>query len=320
MDENLVGYLLNALDPDARQQVEHDLDSDPEAGRRLELLRQALAPLAADRENIEPPPGLAGRTLARVADHAGRDLPHAPAPLRSRAVALGRPWWRRADVLVAASLLVFAAGLAIPGILELRYQHALVACQNNLRQFFTGLKSYSEQHQNNFPNVANAAPAPRNVAGLVVPILVSSGALPRDTSIRCPGDGVPELASLTLDRVLTMSDEEFQREVNRLACCYAYSLGYRNGDGVTGPRFDPNEPNEELPLMSDRPPADPTAGNSPNHGGRGQNVLYADGHVRFCTGRGVGFGGDDIFVNKANKVGAGLDARDAVLGCSRARP
>jgi len=64
MDPDLLGYLLNALAPEEQRQVEAYLASDPEARQRLRLLRQALAPLETDRDAIEPPPGLAARTLA----------------------------------------------------------------------------------------------------------------------------------------------------------------------------------------------------------------------------------------------------------------
>src|SRR5262245_41376133 len=108
MDENLVGYLLNALDPEAHRRVEEQLSADAAARERLALLRRALQPLAADRDPPEPPPGLRVRTLALVAEHACRkpaEPPRAPA-LRT---AGGRAtWWRRADVLVAAGLLLTA--------------------------------------------------------------------------------------------------------------------------------------------------------------------------------------------------------------------
>jgi prepilin-type processing-associated H-X9-DG protein len=71
--------------------------------------------------------------------------------------------------------------------------------------------------------------------------------------------------------------------------------------------------------MADRPPPEGIANNSINHGGAGQNVLFADGHAVFLTSR-MFAGADDIFANNAGKVAAGLDPRDIVLGHSAARP
>jgi hypothetical protein len=67
MDENLVGYLLQSLDPETQAQVEDYLHSHPEAQARLERLRQALEPLAANNEEVAAPPGLWVRTLAHIA-------------------------------------------------------------------------------------------------------------------------------------------------------------------------------------------------------------------------------------------------------------
>jgi prepilin-type processing-associated H-X9-DG protein len=318
MDENLIGYLLDALDPETQREVEAYLHRDPRGRQRLAELRQALAPLAADRDTIEPPPTLVVRTLARVAEHCSRELPRAPAAL-GRGGAGSRPFWRRADALVAASILLVAVGLGVTGLLGFRESHDLVACQNNLREFYQALWHYSEQHHGQFPNVADSRP--RDVAGLVVPILTSAGQLPRGATYRCPASSEQAAPTLTLEQVRDLTDEEFQRLAPRLACCYGYSLGYRDADGVChGPRFDPADPNAQLPLMSDCPPVDLALGNSRNHGGRGQNVLFMDGHVRFCTTRNVGVNGDDIFVNWDNRVEAGRDALDTVLGRSNAHP
>src|SRR5262245_56575572 len=99
-DEDLLGYALRALDPEAERELDIYLAGSPEARRRLELFRQALEPLAADRQEEAPPPGLAVRTLARVAEYCCRELPKAPAVSAAPAAPSGRRWWRRADVLV----------------------------------------------------------------------------------------------------------------------------------------------------------------------------------------------------------------------------
>src|SRR4051794_37136109 len=120
MDENLVGYLLNALDPETQRQVETYLHKEPGARQKLDTLRRAVEPLAADKEPAEPPAGLAFRTLARVAEYRCRPLPQAPEPTPTQIGPPARRWWRRADVLVAACLLVVVGGVGLPGLLALR--------------------------------------------------------------------------------------------------------------------------------------------------------------------------------------------------------
>jgi prepilin-type N-terminal cleavage/methylation domain-containing protein/prepilin-type processing-associated H-X9-DG protein len=55
-------------------------------------------------------------------------------------------------------------------------------------------------------------------------------------------------------------------------------------------------------------------GNSRNHEGRGQNVLYADGHVTWERTTTCGMNGDDIYTNKSGVVqGSPVDATDSIL-------
>src|SRR5438270_584026 len=99
MDDNLLGYLLNALDPDTHRDVSHYLHDHPEARTRLDRLRRALTPLEDDRDGIEPPHGLAERTVARVAEFRS-NLPRAPVTPAGQSAALRWGGWRRADALV----------------------------------------------------------------------------------------------------------------------------------------------------------------------------------------------------------------------------
>jgi len=89
---------------------------------------------------------------------------------------------------------------------------------------------------------------------------------------------------------------------------------------VQGLRKDDDQPQALTPLMADAPFLPLSEANSGNHGGTGQNVLYMDGHVAYCTHRLVGYERDDIFRSRDNKVGAGVNRYDAVLGQSDACP
>jgi prepilin-type processing-associated H-X9-DG protein len=328
MDENLVGYLLNAIDPDTHRRVDDYLRGHPEARGRLELLRGALAPLAADREPVAPPPGLWVNTLARVAEYRCRNLPFAPPP-GSRSAVPSRSWWRRPDALVAAAILLVTVSLVSPALQKLRHRHYQVeACKNNLRLFHQAVTAYCDLHNNQLPMVQ--AEPPCNVAGVFVPILNQAGVLRPEISVSCPSREHRPPACQSLDDlrdVWRTRPDEFYRYSASLTTCYAYSLGYRDEAGrLHGLRRDPGQSHQDfLPILADRPPFDQrdpavTDGNSRNHGGDGQNVLYLDGHARFCTTRTVGVGGDDIYVNRRRQVAAGLDRDDTVLAASAARP
>lgn len=306
------------------REVEAYLQAHPEARQELAQLRQALEPLAADQEAPPPPAFLTERTLAKVAEAMCAqepplsELPKAP-PIPPRSLSGGRTWWRRADMLVAASLLITAVGIALVVLGRMRGPSSaamIVECKNNLREFFTSLQEYRDVNKR-FPDVAEEAP--RDVAGMVVPILSEAGTLSESVTIRCPGIGAPLSCPFTLDALRKMTDADFRMHSPSLSMCYAYSLGYREGDMMHGPADGAESAFSQTPIMADRPPAEGVLANSINHGGAGQNVLFADGHVHFLAERSYGRD-SDIFLNRNNVVAAGLDAGDFVLGFSAARP
>jgi hypothetical protein len=353
MEENLVGYLLNALDDPTHQQVEAYLRSHPAAQQRLESLRKALGPLTADKDEIAPPAGLAFRTLAKVAEYRCRAVPEPPAaPPTGFGASSERRWWGRIDMLVAACILLVLGGLTWQSTAVLRATSARLGCADNLRLFHQALMSYSDVRGGELPGVPlqrhpldpvqiipqpgempavqpQPLPSRNNVAGIFVVQLRESGCLAPLTpgvTIRCPGNGdrvLPTISFQDLDSAMTT--EEFDQLAKRLAGCYAYSLGYRDpSDNHCGLRRDLDQPDlylPRVPIMADRPAILPGGGrgNTPNHKG-GQNVLFLAGNVRFCSTPDVGIEGDNIYLNKEGKVGAGINRWDTVLGCSADKP
>ncbi len=55
--EQLVGYLLNAVEPDEHKQVETHLASDESLRQDLNTLQWGLLPLKVDADHHEPPAG-----------------------------------------------------------------------------------------------------------------------------------------------------------------------------------------------------------------------------------------------------------------------
>ncbi|MBY0525467.1 MAG: hypothetical protein K2R98_18820 [Gemmataceae bacterium] len=320
MEENLVGYLFNSLDPEVQREVENYLSANPDAQRKLDTLRQALEPLAADKDGEDAPPGMVFRTLARVAEYRCRPLPQAPEPPPAQLAPVGRRWYRRPDILIAASLLIVVGGVSFPGIAHLRGLQSREACANNLHLFHEAMNRYTDTHGEDLPRLGTRAP--RNVAGLFVPVLHDAGVLPEDVTLRCPANGPSRSPRYTMQQLQDMSDEEFNQVAQKIGGCYAYPLGYHDQTGeYCGVKRDRTEMNNGLlPVMADRPlvRGENDRDNSPNH--NGQNVLYMGGHVRFCKNPNAGIENDHIFLNKHGKVAAGVDRWDTVLGCSEDRP
>jgi len=302
---DLVGYLLNALEPAERDAVEAQLRTNPAAREQLQELEQALVPLAWDAE-VDLPSGLVDRTLAQL-------------PLEKPSLAVGWPRRRLAEFAVAAALLLTVTGLVaawVGRLHGLRDQDGgvirLVECRDNLQKLFVPLRTYADAHGGHFPNVAVAAESPRNNGLLVYPLLQDSKLLPTDVGYGKGGAGLKEIQA--------MDAAAYQAWAEKMKGYYAYSLGHKVGGQIVSLKIHEGTPTSLLPLMADMPPANAALGNSPFHGGSGQHVLYADGHVTFAQARDVGFERDDIYVNRGGLVAAGHDWKDAVLSAGAIAP
>jgi len=228
--------------------------------------------------------------------------------------------WRRVDELVAAALLLLVGGLGVVWLARARVDHHVVACADNLRQFHQALSAYADNNHDQFPAVG--AEHPKNFAGSFVAALNEARVMPAGLSVGCPGDPPQPPSAVTFDALARLNADDFQSVTRSLAGCYAYSLGYLEpgGGGLFGLT---RSMDGRLPIMADAPagdgPYEVRPGNSANHEGKGQNVLFIDGHVEFRPTRSVALD-DDIYLNTAGRVAAGRGSRDTVLGRSDARP
>jgi hypothetical protein len=322
MEEHLVGYLMNSLEPEEHQQVEQYLQEHPEAQQRLDLLKRSLEPLSADQDTIEPPHHMCFRTIARIAEFSCRTLPPAPeiVPAAEAPPAALTPWYRRADVLVAASLFIAVLGVGVPGISQFRSFQDRKACANNLMQYHQVLTAYADGHDGNYPGFGLTPP--HDVAGMYLPILQEAGFDLTKVKTCCPAVRDGHYDGYTATNLRQQSPEEFDKLAPKLSRCYAYSLGYRdpvNGQHMGLRRGQAGDlSNDAIPIMADRPAGiGDNRTNSDNHGG-GQNVLYMGGNVQFHTTPTIN--DDHIYRNKDGKVAAGHDRYDAVLGNSEDRP
>jgi hypothetical protein len=293
MDLDLVGYLFGLLDPAERDRTEAALRSDADARARLERLRATMSPLAAARADVVPPIGLAERTLDRVAPYM-RD--HHPVPARRVTPPGTEPVfapsrWRQIDVAVAACILIVVGGLGVAGAGKVQQRYDRTTCQNNMRHLHQAFVGYGAVNDGWLPRVSDRPP--NNVAGAFVPILIEARQL--------PPHGVP-----TCPTVVVVAAQA-------PAGGYAYTLGFRRPDGnLQGLRRSPAGDTDLLPMLADR--------RLPAGHHSGHNVLFVGGNVRFCTTPKVGVDGDDIFVNVAEAVAAGLHPLDSVLADGNTPP
>jgi hypothetical protein len=221
-------------------------------------------------------------------------------------------------------LLIISSLLLLPLLTRANRAAKQIQCQNNLRGMFTALMSYGDAHNGELPKVEEDAP--RNFAGMFVPVLYQDGLL-NGVSMSCPANGgtpaqpvsVQELAELYQNN--RPKYEQLTREV---AGCYAYALGYRSDGRLYGLRRGTGQ-DDITPIVADRPPFDRQddsmllQANSPNHGGLGQNVLYLSGNVRWAVDRKAGPNDKDIYLNNKCELKPGLSPLDVVLASSGVR-
>jgi prepilin-type processing-associated H-X9-DG protein len=312
VEENILGHLLNANDAETQAEVERLLANDPSARRQRDLLKLALAPLSASREPAPPASDLWRRTLEKVAEEIVAREGHAPRPAscepKRYACSIKPPSASftsctasegatttpaRRNVLAGLALACSFAALMLPAIVYVRAQSQQVACQNSMQTFYQSLAQYSDTNDGNFPQVAKG----ENVSHMAQTLRMA-GYLAPSEKLHCPSNG--------------------EKDSTVLLANYAYCLGYRGPDGALHGLKRGTE-DGLLPILADAPLRE-TAKTIPVNHKRGQNVLFNDGHVRFCTTALVGVQGDDIFRNEQGLVGAGLHKFDSVLGCAYEQP
>jgi hypothetical protein len=314
MRDDYLGYLLNAVDEGQRERIARRAAADPAVAHDLEILRRALEPLAADREEFEPPAGLAARTCALV-ERRAQELLVEPAR-ESAGSGRSHGAWRLVDAVVAMGLVAALALLLFPALLHSRNTANLQACQNNLAQIHAGLMKHANLHGDLLPVVpqkGNEAAAGVYAVRLFhdgymdssnpnVFLCASSPWGPKTESFRVPTRA--ELAAASGDKL-----REMQRTMGG---SYGYTLGHYVGDKYTPTR---NLARDRFVLMADAfdQDRDAASGCSSNHGGSGQNVLFEDGRVLYLTTSRIDGASEDFFRNDQNAFSAGLHVNDSVV-------
>jgi hypothetical protein len=217
-------------------------------------------------------------------------------------------------------VLVGAVCLFFPALSYSQFQSQVSACQNNLRLLGVALHDYSAiQADGSFPGPE--AEGNRASAGIYAPTLVSFRLVPDSQVFVCPS------LQLTREggqfRVPTLEELDAARGPNlasmqrTMGGDYGYNMGYTQGGKLMRPC---NSRRNHYVLLADAPSNLQPGRVSSNHRGRGQNVLYEDGHIQFIVELPSPHLADDPFHNREGWIAAGLDPDDVVLGASADRP
>jgi len=323
MRDDLVGYLLDALEPDEKVAIEAQLSRDPALQQDLEMLRRKLQLFEVDRAHYLPPAGLAERTCEFVNSRIEVALtPATPPPAR----------WRLVDFAVAAAIFLAASVLFLPALHQSRLAAGVTGCQNNLRELGRSLAQFANVNGGHFPSLVHGDG--QFPAGVYATKLSDNGLLGDASTVICPSSAqaaqVGQFRLPALDEIQNASRDRQTELFRSMGGSYGYNLGY-----LVDGRYHPTK-NLQRPtfaLMADAPDSEvrgatapargsamPASLSSLNHGRKGQNVLFEDGHVEFLQGCNAEGCPDNIFLNDRGQPTAGVHANDAVIGPSHAHP
>ena len=331
--EDLLGYVLGALDADQQQQVQQSIDQDPQIEDDLIEIKASLAPLELLENGSGSRPGLARRTCESLAILQKTEIgeatadPHPDEPALSPAsrrrptqsmnpeMATGtlRSSWSLNDLLVGVACAAVMVGLLFPAISYTRYHNNLAGCQKNMISLGSAFQSYSDIHDGQFvaiPTSGNCA-----VTGIFAPTLKAAGLL-SDDQLACPGSN--REAPVFIPSLQTIEGSQGERLAHyqqSMGGDYGYTMGYYVNDRYVPPT---DVGRSHFILCADKPSPMNEGFRSGNHGTVGQNCLFEDGHYQFVKGH--AYGNDPIYKNDFDMVAAGAHANDSVIGASHNTP
>ncbi|MGA2265954.1 MAG: hypothetical protein ABSH10_05930 [Phycisphaerae bacterium] len=298
-EQVLIDYLLGRCDQADLQAVRSRLEKDAEFRRLHQDVQNTLAALKFQTA-LSPPEGLADRTIARLRQVRATDALIARAEVGRRIVF--RPRVSLRDVVAVASVLLLAGFAYFFTIGRTNAAALRDRCLAQMGQIGRATQAYAHENDGSLP-ISSATMHPwlasagggvmSNSTGLFR--LVSTGYAPPEI-FQCPGTGGANHASFavqagmtdfpqgtfigysyqhTLGRGLSLNDPALKSVAGEMA------ILADSNPLFTGGRFQPQRLNNPL---------------SQNHGSKGQNVLYLDGHARWTNTANAGVKGNNIYL------------------------
>lgn len=340
--EDLLGYVLGALEAQEQSDVQQYIDENPQAEDELLELRHAMAPLEALDAFPRGRPGLARRTSELVAnlessrinasdldlqdvshDGVADDTDHEPATpgsifrFRQLAGRLEHPaTWSRTDMLAGIAFLAILSGILFPAISWSRYNSRVNACQHNLANVGLAMLQFSDIHGQ--ANIQIPGPNRLTATSAFAPNLLEAGLVENEAAFRCAGLVSEEAPRIpTRAQLANAKGSQLSELHRRMGGDYGYGMGYldHKSQAWHAPR---NDGSSHVVVIADLPSNELPGRKSINHNGRGQNLFFGDGHVAFVKGHTVG--NDAIYENDMGIVGPGVGPQDNVIAPSHLPP
>ncbi|MFO0899560.1 MAG: hypothetical protein U0836_19200 [Pirellulales bacterium] len=315
--DELVNYLLGALDEPDRLRVAARLEIDAEWREEYWRLRRCFDALEEDNEEHQPPPGLTASTCDFVAQAAESGALSMAS--RMEGPPPGSVRWTMVDAAMAAGVFIAASLLLFPAMMHSKLVAELDSCKNNLMQLGVGYAQYANFFHGIMP--AASASGNRALAGMAPLALSNFGYLNNDHAVLCPGDekAVDQLRErksfklpllIEIDRADLVKLQSLRKQLGS----YGYGLGIVIHGRYVPPRM---RGRQHYAIAADSPGCPLTGRPTRNHGGKVTNVLFEDLHVESLTD---GLVLESSFHNYKDEVAAGLELDDACIACPGSPP
>lgn len=304
--DKLLDYHLDRLEADERVRVEARLQADASLRASSRRLGEVLSPL--DSWSAPASPNLVDNVL-RAVERSRRLRALADQPELQVVGAGGSEsgggrgfLFSGRELLAAAACILMVFSLLVPGIRKVRRDAWQAQCGANMHGVHQGLASYQDMSTASLPfmpGISGAAWLPGGAAARERPTqsnsrhmfrLLKFRLVPGAESFICPEDGATPMDGQAIERSEDFSD---------------FSNNSYDSVNMAG-GFPPVDPPPSAVYLSDHNPLfvagrfddriDPDQANSPNHGGRGQNVLRLDGSVEWLTSPVLERVGDNLWL------------------------
>jgi prepilin-type processing-associated H-X9-DG protein len=320
-------YCLCLTSEKESAEAEALISSNKEAAQIHSKLLFAIAPLDS-LEMQSCPDELAEITISRLnsaADSSQFRLQQLLAEEQGRPVIHKVHFWHNLTEMAAvAAAIILVAGVLIPPLSFARQRYWQQRCQMQLSNIFQGIQQYRADNDDKLPLVTAAPGTPWNRVGYQgsedysntrsLFRLVKGRYVKNPADFVCPARSQGRALQFDISQVQSFNDFPARRYVTyspRIVCIKFQGKCMTSGEPLmadSNPIFE-NLPEKLFGEIKLRLNDKLLTINSTNHNGRGQNILFGDGSVKFIKTRSIGITNDDIFT--LQDMGRGFE----VKGC-----